>query len=550
MLPDAIKLTLLILAALGVYLIGNQRTQLFDRDEPRYAQCSRQMLQSGDWVVPRLYDGIRAAKGPAIYWCQATCMKVLGDNAGAARLPSAIAMTLVLILTGWAAWKVAGSRRALWTVFVLCSSGLVVFWSAKVCLTDAVLLLCILSAQICIYLIWINLHSWLAAIGLGIAIGAGALIKGPFILGVLALAVVALIALTFIKRKSCEATEPGAVSRWVTQILIAIAVIAVVVGPWALLVHHREPRFLEASREDALKHLETGAEGHGGFPGWHLLVIWGTYLPWSVLLPLTIISAFKRRSDPAIRYALATLLGSWIFAEILQTKLPHYMLPAFPALAFLTADAICRCLDGEYGDLHSPIFRAATALVALIIIAGAVVPWWWLARAFKFDPKFALSTIAIAGIMFGLLIAGSFILRRPRLGLISMGLSMMTLSALLYGLYFPIEEPLRVSTRVAKILIDNDVVHPHEVEMRGYLEPSLAFCQGGTIREALYPMQPLGKIQPATPWMVITRELWDESTPEIRSEFEIISQGIEGVNYSDKLHRVEVLVVKRIDATK
>jgi 4-amino-4-deoxy-L-arabinose transferase-like glycosyltransferase len=550
MVSDAIKLTLLILAAAAVYLIGNQRTQLFDRDEPRYAQCSRQMLQSGDWVVPRLYDSIRAAKGPAIYWCQATCMKVLGDNAGAARLPSAIAMTLVLILTGWAVWKVAGSRRALWTVFVLCSSGLVVFWSAKVCLTDAVLLLCVLSGQICIYLIWKNIHSWLAAIALGIAIGAGGLVKGPFILGVLALAVVALIALTLIRRKSFAALEPPAWERWLVQVLIVVAVIAIVTGPWLFMVHHREPRFLEASREDAMKHLETGAEGHGGPPGWHLLVIWGTYLPWSVLLPLTIISACRHRSDAKIRFALAAVLGSWIFAEIVQTKLPHYMLPAFPALAFLTADAICRCLDGQYGDLHSRIFRAAAVVVALIIVAGAVVPWWMLARVFKFDPKVELIAIAVVGIIFGLLIAGGFIFRRPRLGLISMGLATMTLSALLYGVLFPVEQPLRISTRVAKVLIDSGVVHPHQVEMRGYLEPSLAFCQGGTIREASYPMQPLGKIQPATPWMVITRDLWDESAPEIRSEFQIISSGIEGVNYSDKLRRVEVLVVKRIDATK
>jgi 4-amino-4-deoxy-L-arabinose transferase-like glycosyltransferase len=550
MASDAIKLVLLILAAAGVYLIGNQRTQLFDRDEPRYAQCSRQMLQSGDWVVPRLYDSIRAAKGPAIYWCQATCMKLLGDNAGAARLPSAIAMTLVLVLTGWSVWKLAGSRRALWTVFVLCSSGLVVFWSAKVCLTDAVLLLCILCAQFCVYLIWRNVGSWLVAVALGVAIGAGGLVKGPFILGVLALTAIALVGLCFIKRTSRVPIEWGNLRRKTLQILLVIEVIVIVAAPWLYLVHHREPRFLQASQEDAIKHLETGAEGHGGPPGYHLLVIWGTYLPWSVLLPLTIISAFRHRSDPKIRFALAAVIGTWIFAEILQTKLPHYMLPAFPALAFLTADAICRCLDGEYGDLKSVVFRAAAVFVALIIVAGAVVPWWVLARAYKFDPKFELTTIAVAGIVFGLLIAGSFILGRPRVGLISMGLATMTLSALLYGLYFPIEQPLRISSRVAKVLIDHDVVHPHQVEMRGYLEPSLAFCQGGSIREALYPMQPLGKIKPATPWMVITRELWDQSDPAIRSEFKIVSEGIEGVNYSDKLRRVEVLVAKKRDAQK
>src|ERR1700753_3644925 len=96
----AIILTLV--AAAAVYLAGNGRVQLWDRDEPRYAQCSRQMLQSGDWVVPRLYDKLRFQKPPLIYWCQASAMKFLGSegDAGAfsARLPSAVAVLATLIL--------------------------------------------------------------------------------------------------------------------------------------------------------------------------------------------------------------------------------------------------------------------------------------------------------------------------------------------------------------------------------------------------------------------------------------------------------------------
>ena len=67
-----------LLAAAAVYFAGNGRVQLWDRDEPRYAQCSRQMLESGDWVVPRLYDSLRTKKPPLIYWCQAAAMKLLG----------------------------------------------------------------------------------------------------------------------------------------------------------------------------------------------------------------------------------------------------------------------------------------------------------------------------------------------------------------------------------------------------------------------------------------------------------------------------------------
>src|SRR5512133_815548 len=93
-----VKITVFIFAAACLYLLANGQVSLWDRDEPRYAQASRQMLQSGDWVVPKLLDQDRINKPPLIYWCQATAMRFLGDNAVAARLPSSIAMTLTLIL--------------------------------------------------------------------------------------------------------------------------------------------------------------------------------------------------------------------------------------------------------------------------------------------------------------------------------------------------------------------------------------------------------------------------------------------------------------------
>src|SRR5215204_3064972 len=101
-------LIVVIIAAAGLYLIGNERVRLWDRDEPRYAQTSKQMLQSDppDWVVPRLLAKVPTAKPIFIYWCQAGSMWLLNSTGEfAARLPSAIAMALTLIVLGVAIGK-------------------------------------------------------------------------------------------------------------------------------------------------------------------------------------------------------------------------------------------------------------------------------------------------------------------------------------------------------------------------------------------------------------------------------------------------------------
>src|SRR5476651_1382936 len=144
------SLLLLILASGGLYLIGNGSVALWDRDEPRYAQTSRQMLQSGDWVVPHFLNQVRTAKPALIYWCQAGAMEIFGDNAFAARFPSALATTLLLILLSVILWRPLGSERTVWTVFIFATSGLVIA-AAKMCLTDAVLTLWITIAQLCLY---------------------------------------------------------------------------------------------------------------------------------------------------------------------------------------------------------------------------------------------------------------------------------------------------------------------------------------------------------------------------------------------------------------
>src|SRR3954471_12336123 len=89
---------MVMLCAAILYFVGAGRVSLWDRDEAWYAQTSKQMVESGDWVVPRFLDAPRYAKPILIYWCQAASMKMFGPTALAARVPSAVAMVGTIVL--------------------------------------------------------------------------------------------------------------------------------------------------------------------------------------------------------------------------------------------------------------------------------------------------------------------------------------------------------------------------------------------------------------------------------------------------------------------
>jgi 4-amino-4-deoxy-L-arabinose transferase-like glycosyltransferase len=120
------NLLLILLGAMLVYLVGNQSVGLWDRDEPRYAECSREMIQTGDWVVPKFLGQWRVEKPPLIYWCQAAAMEVMGVTPAAARLPSAVAPLVVGLVLALVVRRYAGPRRALWTAGIYCTSGLTI----------------------------------------------------------------------------------------------------------------------------------------------------------------------------------------------------------------------------------------------------------------------------------------------------------------------------------------------------------------------------------------------------------------------------------------
>jgi 4-amino-4-deoxy-L-arabinose transferase-like glycosyltransferase len=550
-------LALVILAAGGLYLLGNGRVSLWDRDEPRYAQTSRQMLQSGDWVVPRLYDKVRTAKPVFIYWCQAGAMRVLGDNAFAARLPSAVAMTLTLCVLALVLWRAAGPERAAWTVFVMAFSVLVVM-SAKMSTTDAVLLLWITIAQLGLYACWQGRATWTVVIVMGLAIGLAGLTKGPVVLGVIGMTLIALAVFRGIEtgwigplveafravfsRRARPARLPVAL----LKLLVGTAVAAAVVAPWLYLVHARESSFLGTSvSHDVFGRIARPLEGHRGPPGYYLLVIFAIFLPWSLLLPMAIVHGWRNRGEPAVRFALAAALGPWLMFELVQTKLPHYLLPIFPALAFLTADVIVRAREaGAACDLRRFGFLVGAGAWALIVALLAFAPW---AAAVKFRtlPWAAMALLSGAGVVYAGLVLRLFLTRRPIQALLAMGFGFAGVMALLFGLYLPRADFLRVSMRTADLLHDVGATGPGAaVQMLDYKEPSLAFYQGGTIRENSAMSLSDALLDAAPPWLVITDHVWRKSPEAARDRVEVIGT-VRGLAYADRGRVVEVMVVRQ-----
>ena len=479
----------LILISLGVvYLIGNASVPLWDRDEPRYAQTSRQMLRSGDWVVPRFLDEVRTAKPIFIYWCQAVVMRMLGDTDLAARVPSVIGMLGTVAMVGVVIGRTVGRAVGIWSALILGTSALAIA-AGKMCLTDAVLLLFITAAQLCFFRVCMERRlSWGGAVVMGVTIGLAGLTKGPVVLGVMGITLLALGGMRLVERWSQAAPaaveQPREIRVSGTSLLKVMAILSITAAiclPWLILIHQREPNFLPTIiGHDVVTRVRTGLEGHKGPPGYYLLTVWLTYLPWSFLLPMTVRYAWRRRDVPVVRFAMAAVLGPWLMFEIVQTKLPHYLLPTFPALAFLTSHML---IEG----------------------GKALRPAVW------------------------------------------MGVGMLAAVAIAYGLVLPRIEALRISPRVAQVLVENGATKPGDVIMIDYKEPSLAFYQGGTIR----PQRDNAYLNLTPPeqwprWIVLTADIWKNTPAEVRAGLEVIAT-VHGWAYADGGRVVDVMVLRKRD---
>ena len=185
-----------------------------------------------------------------------------------------------------------------------------------------------------------------------------------------------------------------------------------IVAPWLILITIKTHGsfFAELVGHDMMAKVAGGQESKGFPPGYYTLLFPVTFWPWSLLALPAIPWVWNNRRDPAVLFCLAWIIPSWLVFEAVPTKLFHYILPTYAAIALLTARAV---LDG-YGKARPWLTGAAAVLFALIALAltggMAALP---VAVEKRFDPlSILLALVVLAVLAFGVVLYRRGWLRR------------------------------------------------------------------------------------------------------------------------------------------
>jgi 4-amino-4-deoxy-L-arabinose transferase-like glycosyltransferase len=473
----------LLVAALLSFLPGFFTVPPIDRDEPRFAQATKQMIESGDYVDIRFQDELRYKKPVGIYWLQAAVVKAasaLGVKQALTtiwlyRIPSLIGAVGAVLLTYWTALAFV-SRRAAVLAGLMMASSLLLGMERLLAKTDAMLLLTIVAAIGALARVYLPDQrtqldartAWVNAAVFWTALAAGVLIKGPLILMVVGLTAATL------------AIVDRSVS-WLRHLkpVAGIAWCVVLVLPWFLAIFMRagDAFLVESVGQDLLSKLASGQESHGAPPGYYFVLFWFTFWPGSTLAAMATPAVWAARREPATKFLLAWLVPSWIVFELVVTKLPHYVLPLYPAIAILIAGVVdAKLLSRTRWLTGGTIWWFVVAVLAgiMVIVAPIVI-----AR------QFGLLAWPVVGaaVVFGFLAWRLYESDGAEQSLLRGIAAAILISIAMFGLMLPSLAQLFPSVTLARVLRDSGC-HAPVAASAGYQEPSLIFLAGTSTRLA------------------------------------------------------------------
>ena len=331
-------------------------------DEFRYAEIPREMLETGNWIVPHL-DGLRYFEKPVLgCWLNAIAIAIFGENTFAVRFPSAIAVGLTALLLFVFVRKFSeDDLMALLTAAIFLLS-LEVLAIGTFCVLDSVLSLFVTSSIVFFYWAYkedkASKKNILLALA-GLSCGLAFLTKG-----FLALVVPMIVIIPFMFWQ-------GRLKTFLRTIWIPLIVMPLVVVPWSIAIHFREPDFWRYFFW--VEHVDRFISPNGGqhpYPFWfYIPVIIGGAMPWTFLIG-PVVQGLKSVDwkAPMFRLVLCWLGLPFLFFSVSSGKLGTYILPCFPPLAILTSMGLLNYFSGEKRKAFTIGDYTMVAIIVILII--------------------------------------------------------------------------------------------------------------------------------------------------------------------------------------
>jgi len=468
----------LILLCLALYLPGFVDMPVTDRDEGRFVQATTQMLETGDFIDIRFQDDPRYQKPVGIYWLQSISASIFGDldqrEIWTYRVPSLLGAIIAVLALWWAARPLFGREVAL-IAAALFAAAVTMNLEARIAKSDGALIAAIALAQGALMRLYLVRQPLSEAVGLAalfwVSLAVGILIKGPIAPVVAAVTVLALIffggARDWLRRLHAP---------WGIPLLLTITL------PWFIAIGIiSEGEFYALSIGKDFGDKVGGAQDvHWGPPGYYFLLFWWTF--WPAALVATggaAIWLWRNRNLPRAAFLLAWIVPYWLVIEAVPTKLPHYALPFYPAVALAAAWVLHT--QTARGMVPMRTYKQAAVLWFVIgvlqvaVFAGAL----WL---FETTPSVLAAVLAAVFALAAPLTAVAMWQRAFYAGVALAMVSAIAVYAGIIGEVLPRLKPVWISERIAQMHEAVRACHPGPVALSGYREPSAVFHLGTQTR--------------------------------------------------------------------
>jgi 4-amino-4-deoxy-L-arabinose transferase-like glycosyltransferase len=521
----------LALIAAAMFFPNLGAHSLWDIDESHNAECAREMDEANTWVVPTFNFKLRTDKPVLQYWLMRVAYALFGVSELSARLWSAIAGVGSVLLTYELGRRMFDPLTGLLAGLVLATSFM--FCISSHAATPDALLIFFTIASFLVFWWGYTGGSGLWMVLFGLTTGLGVLAKGPVAL-----------ALPFGTNLLFLICECRLRALWNWRLVVGCVVFGLVAFPWYILVG-AETKW-EFWQGFFLKHnlerFQSPMEGHRGPIWFHAVALLAAFAPWSCFLGLTFWYGTGRRarSDrdaPCGRFlAPYRLLWCWfgvwlVFFSLASTKLPNYLLPAYPALSLLTA----RFLSRWVAERISPprwllgVSLGCFALVGVCVGAGLFAA----AGAFSFidlhdrelpgvAPLAMLGLIPIAGAA----LAGYWLLRQRRVEFLSVTC---TAAGLLVGLAAAmgpvVVDQHKVTRPMGRMIAEHQVEREVRVGCYRFYQPGLVFYSQRRVEVFAKLEDALDHLSsPLQAFLVVPADDWDELEARVPAEAAVVAR--------------------------